>query len=174
MTSQTKTCQNCKKDFTIEPDDFGFYEKMAVPPPTWCPECRLIRRLAWRNERSLHQRTCALCGKSTIAVYSEKAPITVYCNECWWSDKWDAINYGIAFDHSRPFLGQLFDLMHRVPAVSRFGLYTTLVNSEYTNMVGYLKNCYLVTHSDYNEDCAYSSNLTNSKDCIDAYLADKC
>src|SRR3989338_7876517 len=51
MKSETKNCQNCKKDFTIEPDDFGFYEKIKVPPPTFCPECRLIRRLVWRNER---------------------------------------------------------------------------------------------------------------------------
>lgn len=174
MTSETKTCQNCKSSFTIEPDDFGFYERMQVPVPTWCPECRLIRRLTWRNERSLHKRTCALCGKSTLAMYSETAPITVYCNECWWSDKWDAMNYGVDFDPTKPFFSQLFDLMHRVPSVSRFGLHTSLVNSEYTNMVGYLKNCYLVTHSDYNEDCAYCSNLTNSKDCIDVYLADKC
>ncbi|OGI82273.1 hypothetical protein A3I95_02885 [Candidatus Nomurabacteria bacterium RIFCSPLOWO2_02_FULL_44_12] len=166
-------CQNCKADFTIEPDDFGFYEKIKVPPPTFCPECRLIRRLAWRNERSLHKRKCALCGNSTIAVYSEQSPIVVYCNECWWSDKWDAMDYGVDFDESRPFLEQLFDLMHKVPAVSRFGLYTSLVNSEYTNMVGYLKNCYLVTHSDYNEDCAYGSNLTNSKDCIDTYFVHK-
>ena len=174
MRSETKICQNCKNNFTIEPEDFGFYEKIKVPPPTFCPECRMIRRLCWRNERSLHKRVCVLCGKSTIAVYSDQSPVTVFCNECWWSDKWDAMNYGIDFDFSRPFLTQLFDLMHNVPAVSRFGLYTTLVNSEYTNMVGYLKNCYLVTHSDYNEDCAYGSNLTNSKDCIDTYLANKC
>ena len=172
--SKIKECQNCKGSFTIEPDDFGFYEKIKVPPPTFCPECRLIRRLAWYNERSLHKRICAFCGESTIAVYSDQSPIIVYCNTCWWGDSWDAMDYGIDFDPSRPFLEQLFDLMHKVPAVSRFGLYTSLVNSEYTNMVGYLKNCYLITHSDYDEDCAYGSNLTNSKDCIDTYFVHKC
>lgn len=172
--TETKNCQSCKAAFVIEPDDFAFYEKMKVPPPTFCPECRLVRRLSWRNERSLHKRTCAMCGQATLAMYSEKSPIQVYCNQCWWSDKWEAANYGVDFDPSRPFLEQLFGLMRRVPAVSRFGLYPTLVNSEYTNMVGSLKNCYLVTHSDYNEDCSYCSNLTNSKNCTDAYLADKC
>ena len=174
MNPETRQCQNCKQSFTIEPEDFSFYEKVGTPPPTWCSNCRLQRRLAWRNERSLHKRTCALCGKTTLAVYAEASNIVVYCNECWWSDKWDAMEHGVDFDPSRPFLEQFFQLMHRVPAVSRFGLYTSLVNSEYTNMVGYLKNCYLVTHSDYNEDCAYGSNLTNSKDCFDAYLVDKC
>jgi hypothetical protein len=28
MESQTKICQNCRKDFTIESDDFGFYEEI--------------------------------------------------------------------------------------------------------------------------------------------------
>jgi hypothetical protein len=32
---ETKICQNCKKNFIIEPDDFGFYEKIKVPPPTF-------------------------------------------------------------------------------------------------------------------------------------------
>jgi len=45
MKSETKNCQNCKKDFTIEPEDFNFYEKIKVPPPTFCPECRLQRRI---------------------------------------------------------------------------------------------------------------------------------
>ena len=32
MNSETKTCQNCKQSFIIEPEDFEFYEKMKVPP----------------------------------------------------------------------------------------------------------------------------------------------
>ena len=84
-TSSVSTiCQNCKKDFTIEPDDFGFYEKIKVPPPTWCPECRLIRRLVWRNERALYRRVCDLCKKNIIAIFHESVPFPVYCRECWY------------------------------------------------------------------------------------------
>ena len=174
MDSKNVVCQNCKADFTIEPDDFGFYEKIKVPPPTWCPECRLIRRLAWRSERALHKRVCESCDKSTISVYSEQSPVKLYCNDCWWGDSWHGEESGVDFDESRPFLAQIFDLMHKVPAVSLFGSYSSLVNSEYTNAVSYLKNCYLITHSDYCEDCVYGSNVTNSKDCVDTYLIDKC
>ena len=60
---ENRICQNCKKDFTIEPEDFNFYEKIKVPPPTWCPECRMIRRMNYRNERSLYKQDCALCKK---------------------------------------------------------------------------------------------------------------
>ena len=68
MEAQTKSCQNCKSDFMIEPDDFGFYEKIHVPPPTFCSKCRFQRRLMFRNERSFYKRkftlkiTAANCG----------------------------------------------------------------------------------------------------------------
>ncbi|MBI5220508.1 MAG: hypothetical protein HY978_01565 [Candidatus Liptonbacteria bacterium] len=41
LPSEAKICQNCKTDFTIDPEDFDFYRKIDVPPPTWCPECRV-------------------------------------------------------------------------------------------------------------------------------------
>ena len=58
MEEQIKNCQNCKQDFVIESEDFSFYEKMKVPPPTFCPDCRLARRLIWRNERTFYKRIC--------------------------------------------------------------------------------------------------------------------
>ena len=103
MKSETKNCQNCKKDFTIEPDDFGFYEKIKVPPPTFCPECRLIRRLARRNERTFHHRTCEKCNKKIIAIFAEDSGIHVYCSVCWWGDDWDATTYGRDYDFSKSF-----------------------------------------------------------------------
>jgi ADP-heptose:LPS heptosyltransferase len=41
---------------------------MKVPPPTFCPECRLIRRFARRNERSFYHRVCEKCDKKIISV----------------------------------------------------------------------------------------------------------
>src|SRR5258708_24115014 len=70
METQTKNCQNCKCDFTIEPNDLGFYEKIKVPLPTFCPRCRMQRRWAWRNNMSLYSRKCDLCGKNVISIYS--------------------------------------------------------------------------------------------------------
>lgn len=32
MLIETKQCQNCEQEFTIEPDDFNFYRKIDVPP----------------------------------------------------------------------------------------------------------------------------------------------
>ena len=41
MKVETKICQNCKKDFIIEPEDFNFYEKIKVPLPTFCADCAI-------------------------------------------------------------------------------------------------------------------------------------
>ena len=38
----TGECQNCKTKFEITADDMRFYERIKVPPPTWCPECRMV------------------------------------------------------------------------------------------------------------------------------------
>lgn len=174
MSAETSICQNCKSEFRIEPDDFLFYEKMKVPAPTWCAECRLVRRLAWRNERTLHRRICDMCKKSMVSVFAEDSGLTVYCSPCWWSDKWDAASYGVDVDFSKPFLVQVRELLGRVPVMNVFGFYPSLINSEFTNMVGDLKNCYLVTHSDFNENCAYGGFITNTKDSVDNLMLDQC
>lgn len=92
MNSETRNCQNCKNDFTIESDDFLFYKKIKVPPPTFCPECRMKRRMIWRNERILYRINCDLCGKNTLTTFN--SPYKIYCHSCWWSDKWSPKDYG--------------------------------------------------------------------------------
>ena len=168
--NEKRICQNCKKDFIIEPDDFSFYEKIKVPPPTFCPECRLIRRLAWRNEKSLYRQACQKCGQSIISVYPKDSGMMVYCRPCWWGNKWEALNYGIDYNNKKNFFVQLSQLLHEVPVPSLFGIYTTLVNSEYTNMVTDLRNCYMITHSDFDENCLYGSVLDRCKECVDNTL----
>ena len=76
MKSETKICQNCKKDFVIESDNFSFYEKIKVPPPTFCPECRRQRRFAWRNYINFYHRK-DINGKDVISLYSPESNIKV-------------------------------------------------------------------------------------------------
>ena len=100
-------CQNCQKDFTVEPEDFVFYEKIKVPAPTWCPECRMIRRFTWRNERALFTRNCAGTDKEIICMFHPESPLVVYDRDFWWSDAWDPGEYGQEYDFSCPFFEQL-------------------------------------------------------------------
>ncbi len=48
-------------------------------------------------------------------MYRPNAPYTIYCNECWWSDKWDATDYAREYDFSRPFFEQFNEHLHKVP-----------------------------------------------------------
>ncbi len=173
MPQETKTCQNCKQNFVIEPDDFTFYEKIQVPPPTWCPECRLKRRFVFRNERYLYKRTCGLCSNNIISFVSPEKPYVVYCPKCWWSDKWNPLSFGQTYDFSTPFFEQFQNLLKRVPLMGLWSDYPTLTNSEYTNLSGHLKNCYMIFHADFSEDCLYGSGLKLSKDCVDTTMIGK-
>ncbi len=173
MASEIRACQNCKTDFAIESDDFSYYEQIHVPPPTFCPECRLERRLTFRNERYLYKRMCGLCGENIISFISPEKPYTVYCSKCWWSDKWNPLAFGQAYDFSTPFFEQFKKLLKRVPLMNLWSDYPTLTNSEYTNLSGHLKNCYMVFHADFNEDCLYGSGIKLSKGCIDVTMVGK-
>ncbi len=172
MNSENKTCQNCKTDFTIEPEDFDFYEKMRVQAPTFCPSCRLQRRLAFRNERSLYRTSCALCGQSIVTMYDPEGGILSYCGACWWSDKWDPFEHGQDYDFSRPFFEQLWELSKKVPHQNLLGIHNTWINTEFINMAHQMKNCYWTFNSDYDENCIYVEEAEHSKDCVDATMID--
>lgn len=163
--NETKTCQTCKAQFTIFPADFEFYKKVNVPAPTRCPACRQQRRLAFRNERTLYPRTCDLCKKNIVAIYPAGTRFPVYCNPCWWSDSWNALDYGIDYDPSKPFFDQFVEVRNRVPRIA--SLVITSENSEYTNNVGNLKNCYLLFAAEDDEECMYGRLVHNSKNCVD-------
>lgn len=172
MSSETRTCQNCKNQFTIEPEDFQFYEKIKVPPPTFCPECRFQRRLALRNERNLYRRQCGLCGKKMISMYSSEKPFPVYCRECWWGDKWDPMQFGIDYSFSsKPFFLQFRELQEKVPRPNLISSNAT--NSDYCNYFAGGKNCYLCFGSIEVEDCLYGSPY-GSRYCVDTFLARDC
>ena len=173
MNREQKNCQNCHHDFWIEPDDFDFYKKIDVPAPTWCPECRAMRRALWRNERTLYKRSCNVPGHSEdmISMYISTSPLTVYDNEYWWSDAWDPFSYGRDFDFSRTFFEQLKELIHRVPVAARADAMG--VNSHYCNFSLGFKNCYFSSAGWANEDCIYSNRIDDCKDSGDLFVCHK-
>lgn len=141
---------------------------MKVPHPTFCPDCRFQRRAAWRNDVSLYNRKCELCGASVISSYNPSSKIIVYCNRCWWSDKWDPSDYGVDYDFNKPFFEQYRDLMYRVPHIA-------IVNDEgissigcsYTNDTWFSKNCYMLFAAWRVENVMYSFLMTEGKDMVD-------
>src|SRR3989344_9229546 len=175
MNREQKICQNCKNQFVIEPDDFSFYEKMGVPAPVICPECRFKRRAAFRNEFRLYNRKCDLCAQSIVSMYHPKATYTVYCPDCWHSDKWDPFSYGKNYDFGRKFFDQFSELMRAVPKIAIYRSdVVKSVNSPYENFAGGNKDCYLISNSGpKNENCAYSRGLIKCHDVFDSYYVDE-
>src|SRR3989344_2822268 len=174
MKSERRLCQNCGQDFTIEAEDFNFYEKIKVPPPTFCHECRNQRRMSWRNERSLHKIDCKAPGhtEKIISMYRDAENYNIVDNEFWWSDEWDPISFGQEYDFSKPFFEQYSELLKRVPLAALSTVNS--VNSEYTNFVDENKNCYLIFGSGWNENVRYGNKLLSCKDSQDLFMCEKC
>jgi len=173
MTPEKRNCINCTKDFEITLEDFLFYEKMNVPPPTWCPSCRLQRRMLFTNERTLYRSKCGLCAKDIITMYHPDSPFPVYCKQCWWSDSWDETRFARDYDFSRSFFDQFAELKASVP---RLNLVQegNMEGSEYCNRATNNKNCYLCFRSTNNENCLYSHPIVESRDCVDCYSVAQC
>jgi len=172
MDFETKNCQNCKKDFVIEPEDFNFYEKIKVPSPTFCPECRMQRRFAFRNERTLHRNKCAKTGKSLISCFSIESPFTIYERDIWWGDKWNPLNYGMEYDFEKPFFLQFRELLEKVPHPNLF--IGKCVNTFYGNYIGEFRNSYLISASWVGDNVTYASRANECKDSMDMFTVNKC
>jgi len=153
----------------IDASDFDFYEKIKVPPPTWCSECDTAKRMTWRNERSLYWRDCGLCGKKTLSMYSKESPFIVYCHDCWISDKWDSLAFGKDYSFKENFFTQFLELQKNIPRASVLQ-YGTSVNCEFTNYTRNTKNVLLAYSVSTGENVYYSFTVDWSKDVMDSLM----
>lgn len=168
---ETRNCQNCKNDFEITADDFGFYQKAGVPVPTLCPRCRRIRRLTWRNDFSLYSRSCAICQKNFVSIYAPNTGFTVLCPKCFHSDAWDPYEYGMIYDPNRSFVDQVVELYRKAPVlgvVNDDGIGS--INCMYTNDLAFAKNCAMVFIAWHVENVFNSMSLNVGKDLSDCML----
>lgn len=100
-----------------------------------------------------------------IAMYPEGTVFPVYCRPCWYSDKWDALEYGREYDFSKPFFQQFKELQDVVPRIAL--QVDNCVNCEYANQMANCKNCYLVVGASDDEDCYYGYRIMNSRNLVD-------
>lgn len=161
-------CCNCSTDFSIDKRDLAYYAAISVPPPTWCSDCRMMRRMAHCNESELYSGSCSLCQKRVVSQYAPGAPWPVYCIDCWWSDRWQGQDYGREPDFSRSFLEQFYDLQLSVPHACVSGDIGNQ-NSDYTHHAGQGKNCYFIFHASICEDCYYGYGVKKAVSCIDVH-----
>lgn len=166
--SETRACQNCKNDFTIGSDDFSFYVKMKVPAPTFCRECRMIRRYAWRNNRSLYRCECALCKKTLIGMYKADS-VPIMCAECYNGDDWNRFEHAEELDWTKSFWNQLRELHNKQPRIFQYRV-GNVSNSDYGNSVVNTKDAYLAYSVIGCENVMYSESIDRSRDTLDSYM----
>jgi len=177
-----KNCKKCNLSFEITTEDLEFYKKISpkfwdkifeIPTPTLCPECRQQRRLAWRNERKLYKRKCDATGEVMISIYSPDKQYKVYSNDFYWSDKWDALDYGKNFDFNKSFFKQFGELLKEAPLVNIHS-HLSNINSQYTNYFISSKNCYFCFWWWYCEDVFYSSFPLHCNDSMELFFSFNC
>ena len=175
MAAISKQCRQCQSDFLIDDYDQKYYEKMNVPHPTMCPDCRLQRRLAWRMEWTLYMRKCDSSGKQILAMFPPDAPYKVYFHDEWYGDSWNGMDYGREFDFNRPFFEQFSELMKEVPLMATNVF--NLQNCDYLNQCGWSKNCYFTIEADHNQDSMYGYRVFYNKtfmDCTEMVTSERC
>lgn len=165
MQSETKNCEKCKNNFEILADDIPFYEKMDLPLPDMCPQCRFKYMLAfWVNGRFRITKS-ALSGKTIITVLPESARFPIYDRAEFVSDVWDPFSYGTDYDSSVPFLDQLVELQSKVPHPHQTGIKN--LNCDWTDDCWECKDLYLTRSGMRMENVIYGYRLINCKNCID-------
>ena len=163
--SEKRNCQNCKKDFIVESEDFSFYEKIKVPPPTFCPLCRVERRMAYGNERKLFKAKDFFTGNEIFSLYPPESNKKVSLEKEWFKDNWNDLASGVDYDFSKNFFEQFFKLEKDAPVFCQRTQF--MINSPYCANASGLKNCYLCFNSNYSENSMYGNATDQSKDCVD-------
>ena len=160
-----KQCKHCTTGFQITDSDREFYKRFDVPEPTFCSSCRQQRRMMFRNERTLYKRTCDLTGESFIGIYPQDSKFKIYSPNVWYTDQWDATEYGRDFDFSRPFFEQFAELQKAAPRIGQ--VVVNLENCPYVNQIWYCKDCYMCFDMGFCEHAMYSDVTYHSNNVID-------
>ncbi len=89
---KTLNCRDCGDDFSFTASEQEFYaEKGFTNEPGRCPDCRAAkkrnnnggRRNSNRQDRQMHDATCAECGVATQVPFKPVDDRPVYCSDCY-------------------------------------------------------------------------------------------
>ncbi len=169
-----RLCRQCRSAFNLELADLKILErlspvingdKLPLPPPAFCPDCRLRHRLAFRNQHFIYVRSSGSTSKKLFSVFPENAPFPVIDNEEWWGDSWDAMRWGQDYDFTQQFFPQFAALRNLIPHIARnaFG------NEEcdYCNNIIHSRNCYLSFNGTKLDGCIHVESAYSTSDCLD-------
>jgi hypothetical protein len=75
-----KLC-SCGKEFKIIKQELEFYQKSNLPMPTFCFDCRHIKRMKKRGSRKLSKANCSSCEVEVFTNLNKSAKIC--CEKCF-------------------------------------------------------------------------------------------
>ncbi|KKP24945.1 MAG: hypothetical protein UR25_C0001G0101 [Candidatus Nomurabacteria bacterium GW2011_GWE1_32_28] len=175
MKTQSKTCEHCKNEFTINDGELSLYEKVGIELPTICNFCRIKLHLSFWMFGKFRKGKSDLSRNSLITVLPEKNRYPIYTSSEWYSDKWEAMDYGQDYDGNRSFFEQLQELQEKVPHPHQTGVKNT--NCDWCDDVWNSKNCYLARSMVGCEQLFYSYRnyfVKNSIDVDVCFNSEKC
>ena len=85
VTKKVFVCEICSKNYRIIQNEFLFYQKLSIPLPRMCPDCRHARRMKSRGPNKLWHRKCMKegCLNEFETPYSPEKLDIVYCEKCY-------------------------------------------------------------------------------------------
>lgn len=169
------TCEHCNNQFTITDGEISMYQKVGIELPRECFLCRTKHLLSFWNFGKFRKGISDLSGESLITVLPEKSRYPIYTLHEWYSDKWDAINYGQNYNPSQSFFNQLKELQEKVPRPHQNGSKST--NCDWCDDVWSCKDSYLARSMVDCENLYYSYRnikVKNSIDVVVCFNSERC
>ncbi len=171
--SNKQKCRITGKDFEVPEAELLHIKNMStafpgfelpLPLPTIHPLEQLRRMFSFTNYHNLHHEKSSFSGKPLISRYDSKLGTKLCTVDEFWSDKIDNLEFGRAYDFSRPFFEQWKELYHDcyMLPLNNFNAEGSL----YVNGTRNVKDCYLCFNALESRDCLYSLEIANSEDCI--------
>lgn len=171
LTPRKINCSQCQLDFEIFDDDITFFNKLQVPPPTMCPDCRRQRRLAFVNYTTLFKRECNAPGhnEKVISSIPEGTQFPVYDFDYYWHGDRDWYINARDFNLNKSFFGQFKDLFLVSPQIA-LPRDPASVNSEYSAYGSHFKNCYYIFGGIHSENVMFSLWPMFAKNSLDLLI----
>ncbi len=179
---EERSCHQCRALFSVDDYDQAFYASLAfrfggatveIPAPTLCPDCRLQRRLSFRNQTFVARQRSTTTDELLFSQFVRPPPFPLISVKEWYDESgWCPEQYGQEVDFSRPFFDQFEELSNTVPRLAVINVQTE--NSDFCNNSDNLRNCYFVFDAGRVEDSLYCEMASDCRTCIECTLISYC
>lgn len=161
----SRICTRSGTPFTISDREQEYCESRGIPLPDISYQERFREMCAFRNESTLFIRKSSQTGQEIVSCYRPDSVFPVIEREIWFSEQYDPLAYGQAYDFNRPFFEQYRELLQRIPHPGT--IVRNIEASPYVNLSLDLFNCYYCFACVHCQDSYYNWRAINSRDCVD-------